>query len=378
MVLICWSCDRSNPPKGEPVRETSTSAVEPVASASTPEVAALPSDVWRGVCFAHSWERGGVRGYGSEASAEALDHLSGVGVDWISITPFGFMPDLNTPAIRGEHNADTPRGAESRVRLEAVVRQARERDMKVMLKPHIWIRGGKWRGRIKPLNEDGELAWDAWWDSHDAWILYYAELSQALEVESLVIGLELHTAVQAQPERLIALADKVRAVYDGHITYSANWNEPVPKSVWRAIDSVGVQFYPPLVDERDSRSIVEMKTSVREHLSDWSAVADDVARPLVITEVGYRSADLAVRHPNAWPEKHTADLDHELQATAYRVLFDAIAETPSVRGIFLWKYFTDRTTDEEGPTGFSPRGKPAEDVIRRAFQETIEPANDPT
>lgn len=357
---------------------TRTTPASRETETTPPTATTLSEDVWQGVCFAHSWEAGGKRGYGSEDSASALDHLSEIGVDWVSITPFGFMPDLNTPAIRGEHNSRSPRGAESEERLRAVVSQARDRDIQVMLKPHIWIRGGKWRGQIKPLNDRGQLDWSAWWDSHDEWILHYAKLSQELGLESLVIGLELHTAVQAHPERLVALAGKVRDVYDGHITYSANWNEPVPKSVWKSLDSVGVQFYPPLTDERSSRNVSEMRDSLRQHLDTWSKVAADVDKPLVITEVGYRSADLAVRHPNAWPEKHAADVDDSLQRVAYAVLFEALADTPNLGGVFLWKYFTDASTEEEGPTGFSPRGKPAEDVIRNAFDVSVGSADDPT
>lgn len=341
-------------------------------------VAQLRDDVWRGVCYAHSWERGGDKGYGSEESASALDHLETVGVDWVSVTPFGFMGDTDETVVRGEHMEKGPRGAETAARVTAVVEQAHARNMKVMLKPHIWIRGGKWRGRIKPINDEGKLDWKAWWDSHDAWILYYAELAAKLDVAALVVGLELHTAVQAHPERLVQLAEKVRKIYDGHVTYSANWNEPVPDDVWLAMDSVGVQFYPPLVKERGGWSDAEVTANLRKYLDEWNTVAERVGKPFVITEVGYRSAEIAVSHPNAWPEKMKADTDEERQADAYRAFFAALNATPELRGVFLWKYFTNADTDEEGPTGFSPRGKPAEAVVRAAFGGTDELATEPT
>lgn len=306
-------------------------------------------------------------GYGSESSAEVLDHLASLGVDWVSITPFGFMESTRENAVRGEHNGEFPASAESRWRIERVVPQAKKRGLKVMLKPHIWIRGGKWRGAIKPLDADGKLDWDGWWDSHDEWILHYARMAAELEIDALVIGLELHTAVQAHPERLVALASKVRAVYSGHITYAANWNEPVPRSVWKALDSVGVQFYPPLAKERGTFEEAEIRATLRRHLRAWGEVADAVDRPLVITEVGYRSADIAVSHPNAWPEKMKGKHDEARQAEAYRLFFEELAGTPRAQGVFLWKYFTNPKTDEEGPTGFSPFGKPAEVVIERAF-----------
>lgn len=341
---------------------------QPQAAAKTPAPAVtLPDDVWRGVCFAHSWERGGNKGYGSDESGEALDHLATVGVDWISVTPFGFMRDITDLEVQGEHSQKGPPGAETRERIVQVVEQAKSRNMNVMLKPHIWIHGGKWRGRIKPTTAQGKLDWKTWWDSHDEWIMYYARVAEELKIASLVIGLELHTAVKAHPERLIGLAKKVREVYDGHVTYSANWNEPVPVSVWQALDSVGVQFYPPLAKTRGVFDEPAVRSKLRVRLDEWAAMADRAAKPLIITEVGYRSAEIAVSHPNAWPEKMKADLDQQMQERAYQVFFSELARTPQLKGVFLWKYFTNAQTDEEGPTGFSPRGKPAESVIRRAF-----------
>lgn len=381
VAIVACSCK----PDGQTTEQTRSSKSTPVITAAKhrdgPEpsrTVTLGDDVWHGVCFAHNWQWGGLKGYGSGASAESLEHLESIGVEWISITPFGFMPDLQAATVVGENSRPPPPGAETSKRLRAVVEQAREHQMKVMLKPHIWIRGGKWRGRIKPTSEEGELVWNRWWDSYDDWVLYYARLASELDLEALVIGLELHTAVQHSPDRLIALAEKVRDVYAGHITYSANWNEPVPDDVWRSVDSVGVQFYPPLVKDRDDFTVREIRRSLRKHLDHWNSVARRTERPLVITEVGYRAADIAVRYPNAWPEKMDASEDRALQRLAYETFFEELTATPRLGGVFLWKYFTNADTEEEGPTGFSPRGKPAEAVIRRAFSPREEAAPGPT
>jgi len=364
VVLLICACNR---PEAAPVEQTAPVVQEPPPVA--PASVTLPDGVWRGACLAHNWQERGARGYGTEASAEVLDHLASIDVDWISVTPFGFMTDQKSNLVEGEHNRTPPDGAERAERLERVLEQARARGIKVMLKPHIWIRGGKWRGAIKPANEAGEPDWDGWWDSHDAWILYYAELAERNGIEALVIGLELHSAVRQSPERLVQLANKVRAIYRGHITYAANWNEPVPDDVWRAVDSIGVQFYPPLTKARGAVDPAELRGSLRTHLSHWEVVAERTNRPLVITEVGYRSADLAARLPNAWPENINGSTDEALQKEVYRLFFEELRRTKRLGGVFLWKYFTDRNTDEEGPTGFTPRGKPAEAVIREAFSD---------
>jgi len=330
----------------------------------------LPNHVIRGVCLAHNWQEDGVDGYGSETSRATVDHLADLGVDAVSLTPFAWMSDVSSPVIRGEHNSDEiPEGAESRARLRRMVDQANERGMRTVLKPHIWIRGGKWRGAIDPV-DDGEPAWESWWESYRAFIHHYARLAADLEVDTLVVGVELVSAIEARPDQFKRTIDSVRSRFDGHLTYGANWDEDLPDDIWRRLDSIGLQFYAPLT-ERTSPDVDHLREAVRRELDPWVERANRLDRPLDILEVGYKSADSAVQKPFGWPEnlpesERTQNL--ELQKRAYRALFAELSRTPSLRSIYVWKYFTDPTRDEGGPSGFSPRGKPAEEILRRAYR----------
>ena len=57
----------------------------------------------------------------------------------------------------------------------------------------------------------------------------------------------------------------------------------------------------------------------------------------------------------------------QTQAQAYEVLMADVAARPWIHGLYIWKWFTNPDTREEGPRGFSPRGKLAEAVLRRAY-----------
>lgn len=347
------------------------SKTPPFSAAPVTAQAAVPSlDIrWKGVCLAHSWEDDGVRGYGSDSSAEAISHLVSTGANSISITPFGFMSALEANRVRGEHDGRARTAAETRDRLIGVTRQAHQAGLEVVLKPHIWIRGGAWRGEIQPLDETGALDWTGWWQSYRQFVLYYARLAEELDIEGLVIGVELASALAHDPAPLLEVIEAARGVYDGHVSYAANWNEEVPDRIWRDLDSVGVQFYPPISQDMETTE-AEMRKNLRERLDEWSSVAARVDKPLVLTEVGYRSANSAARYPFAWPEKSHETFskpDPALQRMAYRALFFELADTPRLEGVFIWKYFTNRHTDEEGADGFSPRGKPAESVLLDAF-----------
>ncbi len=329
----------------------------------------LDSDIRPGVCLAHNWQDGGVDGYGTETSRETLRHLDTLGVDAISLTPFGSMSSLHATTIRGEHNETLPDGGEHREAIEGMIEQAREFEMHVVLKPHIWVRGGAWRGDIEPTDADGNAAWDQWWASYRDWILHYARLAERHDVETLVAGVELNSAVEARPESMRDVVDGIRSVYEGRVTYAANWNESLSDELWTSLDSVGVQFYPPLA-EGDDPSIVELRASIREHLTEWARRAQRLDRPLELLEVGYKSSATAVSQPWGWPEDLSAServVDEALQANAYRALFLELVRLDSLHSIYIWKYFTDPTRNEGGAVGFSPRDKRAESVLRRAY-----------
>src|SRR5688500_3089499 len=62
------------------------------AFSGVPSAAALFADgPHKGMSYAHAMRRG--RGYGSPDSAGSLRALQALGVEWISITPFGFQRD---------------------------------------------------------------------------------------------------------------------------------------------------------------------------------------------------------------------------------------------------------------------------------------------
>ena len=59
----------------------------------------------------------------------------------------------------------------------------------------------------------------------------------------------------------------------------------------------------------------------------------------------------------------------EAQALAYCAILDTFGQAEEVAGMYWWKWFSDPDTDEEDALGFSPRGKLAEQILRRAYTD---------
>src|SRR5205085_5690661 len=90
-----------------------------------PRVDAFAGGRHRGVCYAHAMRPD--LGYGSPASAASLRALRGLGVDWVSLTPFGFERRETDTEIRWSGD----RVGETDERLAAAAAQARALGMRV-------------------------------------------------------------------------------------------------------------------------------------------------------------------------------------------------------------------------------------------------------
>jgi len=357
MLASVLACSRSADDGAKRLSGTDEAGVSKCA----PGIEPLPSRIKRGMCVAHNYQANGLRGYGSTTSAATLAELKTLGVESVSLTPFGFMKGLDEPTV---HPIGNYRAGETDARMKREIAQAKKLGLHVVLKPHIWVADGRWRGEIAfERSED----WNRWFDAYERWILAYADLAQAQGVDLLVVGVELRSTESRLERRWRRLVRRVRRRFKGDVTYSANWDDAASLPWWDDLDAIGVQFYPPLSDRADADTTA-VRTRLDEELDTLGTIASEVGLPVILTEVGYRSASEALVHPHAWPERARDNaVDPDVQTNAYRALIEEARTRPWLAGIYWWKWFTDPHTTEEGPAGFSPRNKPAENVLRAAY-----------
>ena len=83
-------------------------------------------------------------------------------------------------------------------------------------------------------------------------------------------------------------------------------------------------------------------------------------KPVLFTELGYRSALGAAARPWDWNSRLVAD--QEPQARAYEAAFRVWSKVPWFRGIYWWDWHAGSFDRTDG--GYNPRGKSAERVLR--------------
>jgi hypothetical protein len=313
-----------------------------------PPFASRPGKM-RGVC----WE--GTR----RIDAADLEPLRDLGVDWISQTPFGWAPSLTSTEIR--YGSSGGLWGETDDGLVKTAAWARALGIKTLLKPHLWVRHGEWPGDIAmPTGE----AWTQWFASYEGFILHYAKLAEENGFDALAVGTELGrtTARTEDWKRVIA---RVREVYHGRLTYCANWNdEPERVHFWADLDFVGVQAYYPLanVDRPEKRQIEAAWKPVAVRLE---ALAKRTGKPIVFTEIGYKSHEGSLREPWEWETEGAVDL--ALQRDAFAAMFETFWRKPWFGGSFVWKWHPAARAKGRDDRDFTPQGKPALSVIKAYY-----------
>jgi len=101
----------------------------------------------------------------------AFDELKKVNTDWISLVPYGFSRGVSEPQIR--FNLDRQWWGERQEGIVACIKLAHQNDMKVMLKPQVYIHGA-WVGDV---TFDNEEEWQLWEDGYRKFISFYARLA---------------------------------------------------------------------------------------------------------------------------------------------------------------------------------------------------------
>ena len=312
---------------------------------------------------------------GDSIAAPDLAPLLRCHVSWIAQTPFGWADSAAAPVVR-LHTGRTGRWGlwgETDAGLVHTALLARQQGICTLLKPHLWVRGGRgassWPGDIAMRSA---ADWAAWFASYSAFILHYAALAEANHLDALCLGTELqHATAPAHEAAWRALIGRVRAVYHGPLTYAANWSGEYEQiRFWDALDYIGIQAYFPL-STTDSPDKAALLAAWQRHLPAIERVQRRFGKPVVFTEVGYRNAPDAAIEPWKWPERTAVVLptSETLQMACYEAMFETFWARPWFAGLFVWKWYPRLAPDDPGrrPLDFTPQHKPAEQVMARWF-----------
>ena len=273
------------------------------------------------------------------------------------------------------------------------IQLAKQAGLKVFLKPHIVLgaikdkrtpkarlvsyssnsfsntplvdktRGAEWRGT---LSVKKERDWQQLEQNYEAYILKLAKIAAIEEVDLFSVGTELKEFATKRPQFWRQLIQKVRMIYDGPLTYAANWDEYQKISFWQDLDYIGVDTYFPInkMKTPEVKKTIKYWRAIQKQLRKLSKAED---RKILLTEFGYRNVSYAGKRPWTHDKGKNTPPNYQAQVNLLEAFFQSFWHKPWVAGGFSWKWFGNPKSGKD--TTFSVQGKPALKVLQKWYAE---------
>ena len=293
--------------------------------------------------------------FSSSESDESLWLLTETNIEWIALCFSWVQSNTTSHDIRPDPNRTPTTDS-----VKHAIATAHSLGLKVMLKPMVdTLEEEKtqgyptvWRGEIQPS--------DDWFESYSNFINFFAEFAEQNDVELFSVGCEFKETTR-EKEHWETVISGVRERYSGPITYAADWTNFQDIEWWDSVDYVGIDAYFPLVLFKYDPSFEELKNVWTNYADEIDAWLSTVNKPVIFTEIGYRSGDGTSMAPSNYWSDMSVDLQE--QRDCYEAAFQALWNRSWFHGFYWWTWIHDPTKGGVNDPNHTPQNKPAQDVI---------------
>jgi hypothetical protein len=242
--------------------------------------------------------------------------------------------------------------------LSDIIGHAKSLHLRVILMPMVLLdnpaKDTEWRGTLSPTD------WHTWFENYRDMIEHYARVAEGNGVDVLVVGSELVTSEQGHLDEWIETIKDVRAIYKGQLTYSSNWDRYEKVPFWQYLDFIGMNSYWTLGENRDV-TVDQINQKWKEIQDKMFEFANKAHKPVILLEAGWCSLANAAKDPWDYTQEQLP-ADNDLQRKLYEAFFQSVWGKPQMAGVILWEMHPGG--DPTGK-GYTPQGKPAEQVMRQ-------------
>jgi hypothetical protein len=288
-------------------------------------------------------------------TAEVIQPVLDVNANWVTIMPFGFMK--NTAETSVQYNSKRQWWGETTDGIEKTATEFHKKQIKIMLKPQIWIPNGGFTGKIEMTSEQN---WIAFEKSYGIFILDFAMIAQNGNFEMFCIGTELNNFVISRPEYWQQLIQKIKKIYKGKITYAENWDTYKNVPFINELDYIGIDAYFELSKEKTPTvAAIEKKwIPIKAAIKNLSL---KYKKPILFTEFGYQSKDFTTAQP--WNHSVVNGINLMGQKNALEALFNQFWKEKWFAGGFLWKWYDKKNAGGLNDNDYTIQNKPAQKLV---------------
>ena len=293
---------------------------------------------------------------------KSIDEIAALGFDTVSLVIDTRMENGSTSLVWLDmRKTPTPE------KLAELIQHAKSKNLRVILMPIVLLdkpEGNEWRGTIKPPY------WPDWFDSYREMLIHFAWIAEQNKVDVLSVGSELVSAEKERDEWKKTI-NAVREVFNGQLTYSANWDHYKSIPFWKDLDLIGMNSYWSLdEDPPGSKKHLKDKVTVEKIVENWRYIQEDLLafqkkmdKPILFLEVGWCSLANAAHEPWDYTRVDDFEQDKELQRKLYEGFFRAWYDKPGLGGFMCWEWTPGDVADDD--KGYTPEDKPAQDVLKQ-------------
>lgn len=287
---------------------------------------------------------------------KAVKEIRELGATDVSILVHFYQDHSASPKPK-RHAFRTP----SDKNLVNTIKTARKLGLRVLVMPILLLekpREEDWRGNIDPPN------WKTWRDAYLKEMLHFARLSEKAGANVFSVGSELSSLEHRLGDWKMMIR-KIRSVFTGLLIYSANWDHYDQLNFWSELDLMGISGYYELTESLSPKKDELLKSwkKVQKTILGWRQ-GNRVKIPLVFTEIGYASQDGCASKP--WNYYLSETVDCAEQRLCYEVFLEVWDQKPGLKGVYFYEWWGEGGLKDHT---YTPKGKPAEKVLRRWFQK---------
>ena len=228
-------------------------------------------------------------------------------------------------------------------------------------------KGSFWRAYIDPTDRP------LWFKNYTTFVKKYAQIAEQYNVKSLSIGTELYyLAKDSTAYNTIGwnkLISDVRSIYNGKLTYGYNHageNDNGELKFIENLDFVGISGYYP-VTSNSNASVAEIEANWDEIIkTKLDPIYNKYKKPIVFTELGYRSISEAVNAP--WDSNVSGVLSVSTQANLYEGLIRSLSKVSYFQGWHTWDWGVSPDLGGLNDKSFNPQNKPAEKILAKYYR----------
>ncbi len=289
-----------------------------------------------------------------------IPEIAGLGADTVLLVVHGWQEHAGSMDL----HIDARKTAEPTA-LGKLCDLATAHGLRIILMPVVLLdapRNNEWRGKIIPAGHD----WDAWFKRYNNFIQHFAKIAEKHRVAVLMVGSEL-IKTEVYTDRWKKIIQEVRQNFRGKLGYSSNWDHYQTSKIgfWGDLDYVGMTTYYELAGGPNPK-MEEIDGNWAKIKREILAFQREVRKPIIFTEVGWCSQEGAAKEGwNYYAHQKATENGHLEQLNLYQSFIRTWASQSGIGGIIWWEW--DTTPGGKDDYGYTPRGKPAEAILRELF-----------